>query len=532
LAGLIVLHVMLALLVFQPAPHTGGDNAGYLTLARSLLERHEYLDLYDPAEPPHTKYPPVFPAILAIALALGLKPWVQLKLLTVGFSALAVAFSYLWIRRRGRPELATGVGLLLAVSPGVLEQSHWVLSDVPFWALTMVAIWAWQYVSPSLRGRFIIAVAMTACAYFTRSAGLPLLLAAGTWLALRRRWLQLASFAVVIVPLALWWWLRARVPGGVDDYATQFWAIDPYNPAAGRIGMADLFSRIGDNAGRYLSRHLPVLLFGKEGMLPVSVSIVALALYGWIMRIRKPGIGELFFPIFLGLLLVWPAVWSAERFLLPALPFVLFYAGDGLVRVARLMSRHAARLVPAAAAALLILFGIPATSEAIRSGRQCTQIYRAGDRYACLAQPWQDFFRMAELAPRVLPDDAVVLSRKERSFYIVGGVRGRHFPLSPEPTTFFEAAANARARYVVFDGLDGLSQSYLAPVLLGRVEAFCILFSLGRDGPVLFGIDSAAATRLPDTGARSGGSFAQCGNEYWRSPAVKDSLYNGLIPLN
>jgi hypothetical protein len=532
LAGLIVLHVMLALLVFQPAPHTGGDNAGYLTLARSLLERHEYLDLYDPAEPPHTKYPPVFPAILAIALALGLKPWVQLKLLTVGFSALAVAFSYLWIRRRGRPELATGVGLLLAVSPGVLEQSHWVLSDVPFWALTMVAIWAWQYVSPSLRGRFIIAVAMTVCAYFTRSAGLPLLLAAGTWLALRRRWLQLASFAVVIVPLALWWWLRARVPGGVDDYATQFWAIDPYNPAAGRIGMADLFSRIGDNAGRYLSRHLPVLLFGKEGMLPVSVSIVALALYGWIMRIRKPGIGELFFPIFLGLLLVWPAVWSAERFLLPALPFVLFYAGDGLVRVARLMSRHAARLVPAAAAALLILFGIPATSEAIRSGRQCTQIYRAGDRYACLAQPWQDFFRIAELAPRVLPDDAVVLSRKERSFYIVGGVRGRHFPLSPEPTTFFEAAANARARYVVFDGLDGLSQSYLAPVLLGRAEAFCILFSLGRDGPVLFGIDSAAATRLPDTGARSGGSFAQCGNEYWRSPAVKDSLYNGLIPLN
>jgi len=400
---------------------------------------------------------------------------------------------------------------------------------VPFWALTMIALWAWQHVSPSLRGRFVIAVAFTVLAYFTRSAGLPLLLAAAVWLALRRRWTQLAGFAVVIVPLALWWWLRARAPGGVDDYANQFWALDPYNPAAGRIGVADLFSRIGDNGGRYLSRHLPVLLFGKEGMVPVSVSITALALYGWLMRMRKPGIGELFFPLFVGLLLVWPAVWSAERFLLPALPLALFYAGDGLVRVARLVTRDAARLVPAAAAALLILFGMPAVSDAIRTGRECTRIYRSGDPYPCLAQPWKAFFRIAELAPRMLPEGSAVLSRKERAFYVIGGVQGRHFPLSSEPAEFFRAAADARARYVVLDGLDGLSQTYVAPIMLNRSGAFCILFSIGRAGPILFGIDPNAAR--PDTAQAGGTSFAQCGDEYWRSTAVRDSLFSGLIPL-
>ncbi|HEX6559313.1 MAG TPA: hypothetical protein VF021_07615, partial [Longimicrobiales bacterium] len=199
---LMVAHVGLSLLVFEPEPHTGGDNAGYLALAKSLLQNHQYRDIYDPAAPPHTQYPPVFPAILAVAITLGVKPWVQLKLLIVAFSAAAVAFSYLWMRRHGRPELATGVAAVLAFSPGVLAQNHWVLSDVPFWAMTMVAVWAWQRMPDGLRARFFVAVLLTTLAYFTRSAGLPLLLAAGAWLAWRRRWKQLIVFAAVIVPLA------------------------------------------------------------------------------------------------------------------------------------------------------------------------------------------------------------------------------------------------------------------------------------------------------------------------------------------
>ena len=527
LGAIVALHVVLALLVLQPAPHTGGDNAGYITLAKSLLERHKYLDLYDPTEPPHTQYPPVFPAILAIALTLGLKPWLHLKLLAIAFSATAVAFSYLWIRRHGRPELATGVALLLAVSPGVLSQSFWELSDVPFWAITMVAVWAWQRLPPTLRGRFIVAVLMTTLAYFTRSAGLPLLLAAGTWLVLRRRWRQLAVFAAVIVPLAFLWWWRARTQGGVD-YVSQFWSLDPYNPALGKIAVADLFTRIADNGGNYLTRHLPILLFGREGLLPLSLLITALAFYGWLNRIRRPGIGELLLPLYLGLILVWPAVWSGERFLLPALPFLLFYAGDGLVRLTRMVSRSATRLVPAAAAAFAILIGIPATAQQVSIGTECTALYRAGDRYACLPQPWKDYFGIAELAPRLLPDGAAVLSRKARTFYVLGGVPGRQYPLSADPDTFFKEADAAHARYVVFDGLDALSVNYLAPVLTGRSDSFCILFGLGENRAVVFGITRGQTALATPT---QPGSFAPCPDAYWRSTAVRDSLYQGLIQM-
>ena len=56
--------------VFDPTPHNGGDNAGYITLAHSLVDRGAYLELWDPEEPPHTKYPPGFPLVLAVMMAL------------------------------------------------------------------------------------------------------------------------------------------------------------------------------------------------------------------------------------------------------------------------------------------------------------------------------------------------------------------------------------------------------------------------------------------------------------------------------
>ena len=82
-AVLAFVHLLLALAAFDPTPHSGGDNAAYIALARSLLEHGRYLELWDPASPPHLLYPPGFPALLALAMLVGVKPWVGLKLLIV-----------------------------------------------------------------------------------------------------------------------------------------------------------------------------------------------------------------------------------------------------------------------------------------------------------------------------------------------------------------------------------------------------------------------------------------------------------------
>jgi len=518
-AVLIAVHLLLALLTFQPAPHTGGDNAAYIALGRSLFDLHAYRSLYDPGTPLHTQYPPVFPAVLGAAMAAGLQPWVPLKLIIVLFSAVAVGFTYLWIRRRRRPMLALGLGLLVAVSPGVLELSHWILSDVPFWAFTAISLWAFERLRPELRGRFAIAVLATVLAYFTRSAGLPLLVAALGWLALRRRWKQVAALAAVALPLAGAWWLRARVQGGVD-YVSQFWFVNPYSPELGRIGALDLFDRMLDNGSNYARIHLPVLLTGTTGPLPLlaGIGVLGFGAFGWVKRIRRPTLAELFLPLYVGLLLVWPSVWSGERFLLPALPLLLYYAGDGLIRTARALRPSGAVAAGAAAIALIAVLGMPADVASVRASGRCMLDYRTGNRYPCLAPAWGEFFRMGEWSRSTLPDGAVVISRKPRLFWAISGLRGIIFPFSDRATDLVQAAQDAGARYIVLDNLGTLSQRYLVPALLQRPDAFCLMLSLpGRTATL--GIRPDAAS-LPD-GAAGGAeaTLAPCPPDYWRADA-------------
>lgn len=524
-ASLAVAHAILSLLTFLPQPHTGGDNAAYITLGRSLLDHHALLSLWDPAQPPHTQYPPVFPGILAIAMAMGLESWAQLKLVMAVLSTAAVALSFLWIERRHRPLLALGAASILAFSPGVLEQGHWILSDVPFWCLTMLAVWSLDRLRPGQSGRFAIGVAATVLAYLTRSAGLPLLLAVTGWLALRRQWRHLAAFAAAALPFVLWWWLRARSQGGVD-YVGQFWFVNPYAPELGRIGAVDLFDRVLENATKYVTIHLPILLIGTTGAIPVALSFgtFGLALFGWMRRLRRRALVELFLAFYIALLLVWPAVWSGERFLLPALPILLCYAGDALTRVISRLRRHA--LVPAGAAvvAIVVVAGVPAHIRAVRFSGECMYEYRTGDRYPCMAPAWRDFFETGDWAATALPDGAAVLSRKPRLFYVIsGGHPGRNYPMSSDPAELVRAADDTGARHIVFDQLGRLSQEYLAPAVLGRITAYCIMHRSRNDrSPTLMlGVLSGADTVANTTQEQAANTTIEaCDASYWRPGAT------------
>ncbi|HST57449.1 MAG TPA: phospholipid carrier-dependent glycosyltransferase, partial [Longimicrobium sp.] len=261
-----LLHLGLVLLSMIPRPHDGGDNAAYLALARSLREHGTYRELWDPAGRPHTQYPPGWPLILAGALRVGLAPWVGFKVVAALFSAGAVALSYLWARRVATPGTALGVGVVLAVATGVVDTGRWELSDPSFWAFTMLALYAFARMRedasaedgapPSapaqtprwktLAGPLAIASIATLLAYATRSAGLPLLVAAGAWLAWRRGWRAVAVFAATIGPFAVYWWARGRA-SGAPSYAAHLWYTNPYHPSMGTVKMGGMLRRIGAN---------------------------------------------------------------------------------------------------------------------------------------------------------------------------------------------------------------------------------------------------------------------------------------------
>ncbi|MBV9878916.1 MAG: glycosyltransferase family 39 protein [Gemmatirosa sp.] len=499
-AGLAALHLLLAWLSYVPVPFEGGDNATYLSLARSLLAGTGYREVWDPVGRPHTLYPPVFPAILAAAIRLGLTTEPALKWVVVLCSAVAVAVAYLWARRVTTPGIALGMGVVLAVSPGVLDLTHWVLSDVPFWAFAMVALWAFAHRAgedaPRGVGWLILGVGAVLLAHFTRSAGLPLVVATSAYLLLRRRWVDAGVLAAVLLPAMVAWSAYGRA-AHASGYLDAFRFVDPYDHARGVLGAGDFVRRVGLNVASYVMDRVPALLFFDlvSGARIAGVAFVLLATAGWAMRLRRAGaramraigVAELWVPLHVGLLLVWPAIWSGTRFLLPILPPLLVYAAESVAWIGARLEKRRAALVSAAVASG-VLMAQPLVVQ-VRYGRGCSAASERDGRLACLIPAWQAYFQIAEAVRGRLPAGAVVLTRKPTIFYAESGYRSSLYPLSDDRDSLFAVADSVGAEWVLADDVSDLAPRYLYPVLVAHRDDFCLVSDLLRQGGFLLRID-------------------------------------------
>jgi 4-amino-4-deoxy-L-arabinose transferase-like glycosyltransferase len=494
LLGVVVtLSALLVAGAFVPAPHSGGDNATYLTLAYSLLHGGSYTELFDPAQLPHTKYPPVFPGLLALFMLAGARTWGAFKAVAVLSTLGAVALTYVWAERRVGAVWAAGVALLLAASSAVVYYSHWILSDPTFLVFTLLALWALERsdAEGAAPGWLVLGIGAAGLAYFTRSAGLPLVVALGAWLALRRRWRSLGATAVVLGAPMLLWSLRAR-GAGQGEYGSEFWLVDPYDPEKGRVGLGGLLGRFWENLVGYLGTHVPggVVGAGTPLLGALGLALGVAAAVGWVRAMRRrPGPAELFLPLYTGLILLWPAVWSGDRFALPLYPLLFLYSALALRETLAPRGRKLATGVGAAAFLVVLLPAVKTWSVAVQEASACSAMVRRGGPFACYGPGIGSFVEAAEWAGANLPAGSAVLSRKPSMFYVLSGVPSRTFPFSDDPARHLALADEVGARYELFDQWDGLASRYVASAVGAQPAAFCAVHSFGEGGStVLLGI--------------------------------------------
>ncbi len=563
----------------NPVPHAGGDNAGYIALAHDLLTNGTYNDAFDPEGLPHTKYPPVFPALLALLMAMGARSWVAFKSVAGVATVAAVAFSYLWAERVLRPAGAFAVGLVMALAAGVVYYSQWVLSDPVFLALTTLALFALAKAdgtprevgatpgkvdaTPGKAGAtpgtadatpdgtastgadasiqvpwLALGVVAAGLAYFTRSAGLPLVLAVVGWLALRRAWRSLAVTSVALgVPMVAWW-LRARSVQGVAQYSSEFWMVNPYDPSLGTVGFGGLVGRVVENAAGYTTAHLPVGIVGSGAPAPglIGTLLVGAALVGWLVRTRDTlGPAELFFPLYWGVILLWPTVWSGDRFALPLLPLVFVYGAVAFGLLARRVPEAAAPVVGTVLVLALLLPAAEAWRGAVTASSACPEDVRRDDVWACYGPGVQNFMAAAAWSGHALPDGAAVLTRKPRHFYLQSGLPSRAFAFFEEPDPHLDLADALGARYVLLDQWDGLARRYVASAVTRRPGAFCFVRGFGSaagGGSQLLGVlppERRDATRGGGADVRLEGCDASYTSE--QAATAGDYSSSGRMPL-
>jgi hypothetical protein len=552
--------------VSNPTPHSGGDNSGYVALAHGLVTDGTYTDVFDPEGLPHTKYPPVFPALLGLLMALGARTWAGLKLAAALPTVLVVGFTYLWAERRLGAIGGFCVALLLAFSSGVVYYSQWILSDPLFLALTLGALWALERAdsgpeSVDLRGAeptgeaaassatsgtadrrdigwFALGLGLAGLAYFTRSAGLPLVVALLATLALKQRWGRLGIAAVALGLPMVAWTLRGR-GDGVAQYGTEFWMVDPYQPAAGTIGLFGLVPRVLENLSAYVFQHGPAGVIGSDGPALgfIGIGLTVAATGGWVVSVRREiGIAELFLPLYAGLVLVWPAVWGGDRFALPLYPLLFLY---GVVALRALGLRLPEVLASTMAGAALLLLLLPAMGNWLDTSRDvsaCAALAGSSGPWACYGAGVENFAVAAAWASQSLPEGSAVLTRKPRHFYTLSGHPSRAFPFVEDPQAHLELADRLGARYVLLDRWDGLAGRYVGGAVRQRPSAFCYMGGFGepaQGGAQLLGILPPGQREGAGASAEAGVGIARCPEWYYARSDDQPETYSssGRIPL-
>lgn len=441
-----VVSIVLALLRFDPFLFIGGDNAVYYALARALATGEGYVSLHLPGAPPHTLYPPGFPALLVpVHWATGG------SLAAMKFVPLLAGALLLWATWRiGRldpavPGWAAAAAVwAVGLYPVVQTYVHRVLSDLPYTALAVASLAVLQRAATGRDGSvksgdpagpetgpearaparapadrldrpWLIGCALALAAFWVRVPGVTLLGAIVLWALLRRHWKRAAAAAVLFAAGTLPWFLWSRLQVATTDAEVEY--LGQVSEMAGEPGvaveMAENLRRAFVEYGTYQFPHL----FWPTDPAPDPVRAAGLVLgaaavaWGIWRAIRARGAlspWEVYVPATLAVLPVWP--WLGDRFFLTVAPMLWLWILVGLDDASRRFARGPAPAIAAVALVCALLLG--ARAREVPERIALTRAWAAGDLLAGYDLYWRDYFEAARWMRTNVPEDAVVLARK------------------------------------------------------------------------------------------------------------------------
>ncbi len=251
------------------------DDTIYWATAKSLADGTGYRIISLPEQPVQTKYPPLYPLFLAavwkshssfphnVTTALWLQ-WLFLP-------------AFLWLGRKMLLELgieARWTWLLTAwmgVSTPIVWLSLTFMSDLPYCALLFGSlILVSRAAHPGAPARpALLAGLLAGLGYLTRTAALPLLVAAPLWLAWRRRYHRAALFVGASAPAVIWWmfWVRSHLQPS-SDFTTTYY-LDYVGYQLHSLTWGNVFWVVRANAANFLFG-ISELLTSRGGQTPAA----------------------------------------------------------------------------------------------------------------------------------------------------------------------------------------------------------------------------------------------------------------------
>jgi Dolichyl-phosphate-mannose-protein mannosyltransferase len=312
------------------------DDGVYVATAKALAEGDGYRLMFMPGEPVQTKYPILYPALLALIwLVYPSFPdnLVAMQAFSVACGALTLGVCFLYLVQRGYASrsMALGSMLLCAAGPTFSFFAARTATEMPFALATVLTLWVVDAPNAARDRRWAFAVGfLLGIPFLLRTIGIAILAGALLSLALRKalcRWI-LAGALLPVVAWGLWVAIFSHSADAVDRYATSYfawwWA----------EGVGHLWKVASMN---FVSFMVTVPLMAAEGLVPwlregptfLFAIAMGCALLSGIFQLvvhRRP-LGFVLAAYVL-VVMVWP--WRPSRFIVPILPLAIACALERL----------------------------------------------------------------------------------------------------------------------------------------------------------------------------------------------------------
>jgi hypothetical protein len=506
-----------SLLTFDRKLYINGDNVEYIRLAEAA--RHGMLW----GSP---KFPPFFPWLLALPQSVFGTALMPQKILVYLVYLVAA-----WLLiRRARTLFPRGygepIGWIAATLIPVLEFGHYVMSEVPYLCLSLLALGAFDRATsgPDASGReeidpavsleagserhritaLILCAVAAAATFYTRSVGLSLWSALAVAIVIRRdlSWRARGLFVACSILLFLPWALRSLI-GPPNPYFRQLIQVNPFYPEYGTLDLSSLLSRVGENLRIYVGGEIPTNLTPgifrwtydpperRYAFLPLYVAWIPLLFVGigLVRSIRRREPLGLYVVLYLVLSILWPTLWTGIRFLVPVLPFLALFLFDGFFSLLSLrggLERDRRRIITA----VLIVWFLLAV-------RLQTTLAREVRRYP---PDWDAYFKAATWIKGHTSPSSIIVDRKPSMLTYVTDRRAVTFPREADPEKMVEWMKSEGVGYVLVPAIpyDDIAR-YLIPTVQREQAHFAPVFEVEEPYTVVlrFKPDAGAAPSFP-----------------------------------
>lgn len=499
--ALLITTVVLLLGAWRLVPRVSGvfhDDAIYVTTAKALAEGEGYHLINLPGSPRQTKYPIVYPAVLALIW----KVWprfpdnvLAMQVLTLLAAAAAVGGSYLYLVRFGYCSrlTATCAVLVSATTPTLLYTSTLTLSEMPFALLLLAALWRLDLdlQKPRSRlGQFCTGL-LLAAPYLCRSVGLSIVIAALALLGWHRKPLRwtVAGAAAAMFPWFTWTllgttsWLDDPIIGYYTDYRAGY---TPFSAQGVVVFAINLLLLCRDSIGLAMTgvqeaADAAGIRFAKWLVLPGAV--------GWAYVARR---SLQYRPLPWVLLLygvmicLWP--WPPWRFLVPILPLLVSQMAQALSSIlSSLLPRGSHGYVLGVAASIAILFNVMSVTSAARVNRETGYPHQfAPGAFGESQEPvaWASFEETFRWVRANVPQRDVVATGLDTMLNLYTGHQafrpwvhrpqalfyGARVPKTGSPDEFLTIVKSHGARYLILFPMENFSEAEPLAELVSQVR--------------------------------------------------------------